>query len=52
MTRLFLKLEYAVHMVDAYLAKQRGEMAFAADCENRAREVERRLAVLTIQEIL
>jgi hypothetical protein len=40
-----LKCEYANHMVDAYLAEQRGDMPFRADCLSRAHEVQRRLFV-------
>lgn len=49
LTKLFLRIEYAFHMSDAYLAEQRGDMLFAADCKSRAWEVERKLIVLGIQ---
>ena len=47
--RLVLRLEYSIHMTDAYLARCRGDALFAADCESRAWEIERRLAVMRVQ---
>ena len=44
----FLRIERAMHMADAYLADQRGDGMFRADCLSRAYECERRLAVLEI----
>lgn len=46
---LFLGLEARAHRVDAYLARHRGEMAFAADCECRALECERKLDVMKLK---
>lgn len=47
--KLWYKMEYAFHMVEAYLASQRGDMVFRADCLSRAYEAERKLAVMEVQ---
>ena len=46
--RLFLRLERAIHMVDAYLAANRGDIDFELDCLSRASEFDRKLAVMRI----
>lgn len=43
-----LELQRRAHLVDAYLASHRGELVFAADCECRAMEIERRLVLLEL----
>lgn len=45
----FLKMEYAFHMVDAYLYTNQGRMDLAADCKSRAYECERMLVWLRLQ---
>lgn len=47
---LWLRWEYALHMVDARLAYERGDKLLSADCEELARRCEGRLAKLRIQE--
>lgn len=48
MKRFMLQVEAAFHMVDAYLARNRGEHTLAADCESRAYECERRIVLLEL----
>jgi len=45
----FLRLEYSVHRVDAYLAQMRGDSIFAADCLVRSWDIERRIDLMRIQ---
>jgi len=49
LAKLFLQLEYSVHLVDAHLAQLRGDSFFAADCLSRAWDIERKLAWMEIQ---
>lgn len=44
-----LRFERAVHIADAYLAEQRGDMTFAADCKCRAWECDRMIVWLELQ---
>lgn len=44
----WLKLEYRWHLADAYLARQRGENAIAADCDCRAYACQRELSILNL----
>lgn len=46
--RWWYRHERAWHLVDAYLAINRGDGVFAADCKSRAYECERHLARLSI----
>ena len=46
--KYWYKLEYAFHMVEAYLAEQRGQFNIAADSKCRAWECERQLARLEL----
>lgn len=47
--RAWLRWWYGYEMANAYLASHAGEMDVAANHENAARQVERRLIVLGIQ---
>jgi hypothetical protein len=38
--KLFKRLHAAMHRVDAYLARMRGDESFAQDCINRAVKIE------------
>lgn len=38
--KLFKRIEAAIHRVDAYLARMRGDDDFAQDCINRAIRIE------------
>ena len=49
LTRLFLRLEYAAHKVDQYLASHRGDQVFATDCYLRALDIQRRLQWMELQ---
>ena len=49
MHRAWLRWCYAYEMVNAYLAANMGEIDVAANHESAARQVERRLVVLSIQ---
>ncbi len=46
MSRLFYRIERAVHLVDAYLARQRGDMEASIFSMNKARWCERKLDVI------
>jgi hypothetical protein len=46
--RLILNLAYRFHRADEYLAYQRGDYLFAADCANRAEECQRQLDTIAI----
>lgn len=49
LSSIFLRLEAAWHRADEYLALNRGDALFAADCGSRASECDRRLATMEIQ---
>jgi hypothetical protein len=49
MARIFYRIERAMHMVDWYLARQRGDMEASIFSMNKARMCERKLDCLSIQ---
>lgn len=50
LTHLWLRWCYAFQMVNAYLADNMGEMDVSANHESAARDAERQLAVMGIQQ--